>query len=161
MATKVATVTKKPTAATFTVRKAADMPASADTIDLVKADAAKLADRLCKLSVKKQSPASADAYAFCVANGLPALKPPIVATKGQAWLMVRLVEVDSRLAEITADLAAERAKIKAELDSIVDGAESSAIIAESVGLQYTAEPSKASVTCKLAGLSHHIRAIPK
>jgi hypothetical protein len=159
MATKVSAAVKKPQS--FTVRKAADMPSPADSIDLVRADAAKLAERLCKLSIKKQSPASADAYAFCIANGLPALKPPIVATKGQAKLMVRLVEVDSEIAEMTANLAAERAKIKAELDSIVDGAESSAIVAESVGLQYTAEPSKASITVKSAGLSHHIRAIPK
>jgi uncharacterized phage infection (PIP) family protein YhgE len=159
MATKVSAAAKKPQS--FTVRKAADLPAPADTIDLIRADAAKLSERLCKLSVKKQAPTSADAYAFCTANGLPALKPPIVATKGQAKLMVRLIEVDSELAEMTANLAAERAKIKAELDSIVDSAESSAIVAESVGLQYTAEPSKASVTVKLAGMSHHIRAIPK
>jgi hypothetical protein len=161
MASKVSAAASKKPVQSFTVRKAADLPAPADTIDLIRADAVKLAERLCKLSVKKQSPASADAYAFCTANGLPALKPPIVATKGQARLMVRLIEVDSELAEMTANLAAERAKIKAELDSIVDSAESSAIVAESVGLQYTAEPSKASVTVKLAGISHHIRAIPK
>lgn len=149
MATKVAAqATSKPATvgAAFKVRKEAVVaePASpVDTIASIKADGAKLADRLRALCPVKE------------------LKAPIVATKGQARMMTRMVEIDSLLAEMVAPLSDERKKLKAELDAIVDTAQAAGIVAESVGLQYTAEPAQASVAVKVAYVSHHIRGITK
>ena len=151
--------------APFTARKAAQPVGEAgkpvDTIESLRKEAEALAARVKAVSAKKMVTASADAYAQAVKEGKPALKPPIVATKGQVRMLQRMVEIDSKLAEITGDLVSERAKIKADLDAAIDAAQACAIVAESVGLQYTAEPVSASVSVKAAGLKHNIRAIPR
>lgn len=158
----------KPAIPPFTARKAAQPAAAlpvadkpADTIESLRKEAEALALRVKAVSPKKLAATSAAAYAQAVKEGKPALKPPIVATKGQARMLQRIVAIDSELAEITADLVAERAKIKADLDAAIDAAQSSAIVAESIGLQYTAEPVSASVSLKAAGIKHNIRSIPK
>ena len=154
--------------APFTARKAAQPAAAlpvadkpADTIESLRKEAEALAVRVKVASAKKLIAASSDAYAQLAKEGKPALKPPIVATKGQVRMLQRMVEIDSKLAEITGDLVSERAKIKADLDAAIDAAQACAIVAESVGLQYTAEPVSASVSVKAAGLKHNIRAIPR
>lgn len=158
----------KPAIPPFTARKVAQPAAAppvadkpADTIESLRKEVEALALRAKVASAKKLITTSSDAYAQLAKEGKPALKPPIVATKGQARMLQRMVAIDSELAEITADLVAERAKIKADLDAAIDAAQSSAIVAESVGLQYTAEPVSASVSLKVAGIKHNIRSIPK
>lgn len=150
--------------APFTARKAQPVGEAVkpvDTIESLRKEAEALAARVKAVSAKKMVTASADAYAQAVKEDKPALKPPIVATKGQVRMLQRMVEIDSKLAEMTAGLVAERAKIKADLDAAVDDAQACAIVAESVGLQYAVEPVSARVSVSAATVKHIIRAIPR
>lgn len=158
----------KPAIPPFTARKAAQPAAAppvadkpADTIESLRKEAEALAVRVKAVSPKKLVTTSVATYTQAVKEGKPALKPPIVATKGQVRILQRMVAIDSELAEITASLVTERAKIKADLDAAVDAAQASAIVAESVGLQYAVEPASARVSLSAASVKHIVRAIPR
>lgn len=161
MATKVKTETKAAPMSYRAKRQAA--PASAaqpDTEDQIRKEAAALAMRWRALRPVKITASQAAEHQKKTGHAVKAdLGPAIVATKGQAKMIARMVDIDSEIGGLAgyAELVAERSRIKEELDKIVDAAQAEAITAESVGLKYTAEPHSGGVSVTAPKITHHVR----
>lgn len=134
--------------------------AQPDTEEQIRAEAQALALRWRALRPAKITASQATEHQKKTGHAVkPDLGPAIVATKGQVKMISRMVDIDSEIASLPgyAALVAERSRIKAELDEIVDAAQAEAITAESVGLKYTAESHSGGVSVTAPKITHHVR----